>query len=122
MFKAGKRLTEDETLSRTFECTIMMLALEKLDLRLPSKVKKDFGFRMEGDITLMALQTAVFRAVPGMIEELDETADARALNVETDEPEVTLSGFQQPSQPRGNGSWRDRGGMGMRRPFRSPFM
>ena len=31
-----------------------------------------------------------------MKEELDETADARALNVETDEPDVTLSAFEPP--------------------------
>ena len=51
MFKAGMILLEDETLSPTFECAIMMWALEKLDPRLPNKVKKDFGFRMEGNVT-----------------------------------------------------------------------
>ena len=122
VFKASKRLTEDESLSPTFECTIMMWALEKLDPRLPSKVKKDFGFRMEGNITLMDLQTAVFQAVPGMIEELDETTDARAFNVETDESDnAMLSAFGPPRQTRGFGSFRGRGGRGPRRPFRPPF-
>ena len=49
MFKAGKTLLEDETVSPAFECA--MWALEKLDPRLPNKCKNDFGFRMEGNVT-----------------------------------------------------------------------
>ena len=116
MYKAGKKLPEDESISPTFECIIMMWALEKLDPRLPSRVKKDFGFRMEGDISLMDLQTAVFQAVPGMIEELDECADAKAVHV-FDGVETSLSAFGT-RFPRGSGSGRSRGN---RRPFRSPF-
>ena len=116
MYKAGKQLIEDEIISPTFECTIMLWALEKLDPRLPSKVKKDFGFRMEGDITLVDLQTAIFQAVPGMIEELDETADAKAIHVGY-ENETTLAAFAT-KPPRGNSSFR--GGRG-NRPFRAPF-
>jgi hypothetical protein len=49
----------------------MMWALEKLDAILTSKVQKDFGFRMEGDTPPIDLQTAIFQAVPDMIQELD---------------------------------------------------
>lgn len=117
VYKSGKKLAEDELISPTFECMIMMWALEKLDPRLPSKVKKNFGFRMEGDITLMDLQTAVFQAVPGMIEELDESADAKAFHVVEEDIEPSLSAFNT-RFPRGTGSGRSRGN---RRPFRSPF-
>ena len=55
---------------------------------------------MEGDITLIDLQTAVFQSVPGIIGELDEIADIKAINVPTDEPHPSLkiqkrSGFQR---------------------------
>ena len=109
----GIKLTEDETLTPTHECTIMLYALEKLDPRLPSKVKKDFGFRMEGDTTLIDLQTAIFQAVPAMIQELDETAEAKAMHV--GEAETSLAALPTRSQ-RGGGSTR--GGRGFRS-FRS---
>ena len=109
----GTRLTEDETLTPTHECTIMLYALEKLDPRLPSKVKKDFGFRMEGDITLIDLQTAIFQAVPAMIKELDEIAEAKAMHV--GENDTSLAAFSTRTQ-RGGGS--SRGGRGFR-PFRA---
>ena len=84
----GTKLKEDEKLSPTFECAIMMWALEKFDGRLPSKVQKDFGFRLERDITLIDLQTVIFQAVPAMIEDLDSTPDMRALHVEEHEDPV----------------------------------
>ena len=116
MYKGGKQLTEDETMGPTFESVIMMWALEKIDERLPAKVKKDFGFRMEGDITLIDLQTAVFQAVPSMLAELDETADIKAINVPEDDshPSLAAAGHRF---GRGQ-SFR---GRGTRRPSRPPF-
>ena len=119
-YKGGKKLPEDEAISPTFECAIMMWALEKLDPRLPAKVKKDFGFRMEGDISLIDLQTAVFQAVPGMIDELDDNTDTKAAHVSTEEPEASLCAFG-PRGSRGTGSYRGRGTRGGGRPYRSPF-
>ena len=116
MYKAGRQLAEDETMGPTFESIVMMWALEKLDPRLPAKVKKDFGFRMEGDITLIDLQTPVFQAVPGMIGELDEIADMKAINVPTDEPHPSLAAAGQ--RFRRGQSFR---GRGTRRPSRPPF-
>ena len=77
-------LAKDEIISPTFECTIMLWCLEKIDMRLPAKVQKDFGFRMEGNVSLYDLQTAIFQAVPGMLEELDGTADFGAAHAVTD--------------------------------------
>ena len=115
IYKGGKRLAEDEIISPTFASIIMMWALEKLDLRLPAKVKKDFGFRMEGDITLIDLETAVFQAVPGMIEELDGVADIKAATVTGDaHPSLAAAGYRFPR----NQGFRGRGTM---RPFRPPF-
>ena len=84
MYKDGFKLPEDEIISPTFECAIMLWALEKIDPRLPSKVQKDFGFRMEGNTTLIELQTPVFQAIPGMLHELDNAAEAGAVWVEED--------------------------------------
>ena len=89
MYKDGFTLPEDEIISPTFECAIMLWALEKIDPRLPSKVQKDFGFRMEGNITLIELQTPVFQAIPGMLEELDNATEARAVWVENKEDTTT---------------------------------
>ena len=115
MYRGGKQLTEDEVISPTFESIIMMWALEKLDQRLPAQVKKQFGFRMEGNITLIDLQTAVFQAVPGMIEELDGVADIKAANVEEEtHPSLAAAGYRFPR----NQGFR---GRGTRRPFRAPF-
>ena len=115
MYRGGKQLTEDEVISPTFESIIMMWALEKLDQRLPAEVKKQFGFRMEGNITLIDLQTAVFQAVPGMIEVLDGVADIKAANVEEEtHPSLAAAGYRFPR----NQGFR---GRGTRRPFRAPF-
>ena len=114
-YKGDKRLLEDETISPTFESTIMMWALEKIDKRLPSKVKKDFGFRMEGNTTLIDLQTAVFQAVPAMMVELDENVEMKAVYADPDEDEASLAAFG-PGGARGyRGRGRGRGGP--RRPY-----
>ena len=39
---------------------------------------------MEGNTTLIELQTPVFQAIPGMLEELDNAAEAGAVWVEED--------------------------------------
>ena len=115
VYKDNLKLTEDEKISPTFECTIMLWALEKLDPRLPSKVQKDFGFRMEGNTTLIELQTAIFQAVPGMIEELNEAADARAVYLGEEAPDIAVLAAMGGQGGRGRGRVRGRGrGVGQR--------
>ena len=115
------RMTEDEKLSPTFESVILMWALEKLDARLPSKVQKDFGFRLEGDTTLIDLQNVIFQAVPAMIEELDNSAELKAVQIEGDDAQLCAGG------PRGGrGGWvggaqKFRGGRGGNRGSRRPL-
>ena len=119
LYKGGKQLTEDEIISPTFENIILLWALEKFDTRLPTKVKKDFGFRMEGDTTLFDLQTAIFQAVPGMIEELDEIADAKAITVNREEVELAAFGAFSKQRVGYQGSYR--GGGRNTRATRAPF-
>lgn len=49
IFKNNQALTEDEQLSPSFENAIVLWTLEKIDPRLPSKVKKDYGHQMTGN-------------------------------------------------------------------------
>ena len=118
------KLREDETISPTFESAIMMWALEKIDPRLPSKVQKDFGFRMEGDTTLIDLQTAVFQAVPGMIEDLDSNPELKAAYIAEEGQDAALAagGPYGARGGRGGGTaTRFRGGRGGARGFKQPF-
>ena len=118
------RLAKDETLSPTFESTIMLWSLEKLDIRLPAKVQKDFGFRMEGDVTLYDLQTAVFQAVPAMLAELDGAADLKAAHAVPEaefDGAASLAAATNYRGDRGRGTTRFRGGRGGARGSRHPF-
>jgi hypothetical protein len=115
------KLSEDEKISPTFESAIMMWALEKLDARLPSKVQKDFGFRMEGNITLIDLQTAIFQAVPGMIQELDNGTELRAVQAEDEDAQLCAGGPRGGRGGGGGGANRFRGGRGGNRGSRQPF-
>ena len=48
-----------EQLSPSFENAIVLWALEKIDPRLPGKVKKNYGHQMTGDITLKDIQNEI---------------------------------------------------------------
>ena len=49
VYKNNQQLTEDEKLTPSFENAIVLWSLEKIDPRLPSKVKKDYGHQMTGN-------------------------------------------------------------------------
>ena len=51
-YKNNVQLGEDETMSPTLEATIVLWALERIDPRLPKKVKKMYGHQMVGDTLL----------------------------------------------------------------------
>ena len=55
-YKNNQALTDDEKLTPSFENAIVLWSLEKIDARLPSKVKKDYGHQMTGDTTLKDVQ------------------------------------------------------------------
>ena len=79
LYKNDLVLTEDEKLSPSFENAIILWSLEKIDPRLPAKVKKNYGHQMTGDVTLKDIQPVVFENIPGMIDELDQARQPKRL-------------------------------------------
>ena len=91
-FKNNLLLTEDEKLSPSFENAIVLWSLDKIDPRLPSKVKKDYGHQMTGDSTLKDLQPTIFENIPNMLEDLDQMQATKAFAAQTiDEGQITLN-------------------------------
>ena len=122
-FKNDLVLTEDERLSPSFENAIILWTLEKIDPRLPAKVKKNYGHQMTGDVTLKDIQPVIFENIQGMIEELDQSQAAKAFAAQTldDEPVVNAINIrnrntgnsyrpQRPAQYRNKPSNQFRGG------------
>ena len=98
-----------------------MYALEKIDSRLPGKIQKDFGHRMQGNITLIDLAGEIFQSVPSLIEEIEQVADFKALSVKSDQ--VVLNASFLPSRGKGNrgrGRGRVTGGFLRQTPQRAP--
>ena len=77
-YKNDQPLDEDEKLTPSFENAIVLWTLEKIDARLPSKVKKDYGHQMTGDMTLRDLQPVIFENIPDMLESLDQLQTTKA--------------------------------------------
>ena len=65
-------LTEDEKLSPSFENAIILWTLEKIDARLPAKIKKNYGHQMTGNTTLKDIQPVIFEHIDILLEELDQ--------------------------------------------------
>ena len=70
----GARLAEDEKLSPSHEDSIILWTLERIDPRLPSKVRQEYESRLFGDTYLWDLQPMIFQAIPRMLNELDTAA------------------------------------------------
>ena len=77
--KPGDVMPEDETLSPSFEDAIVLMALEKIDPRLPARVARDYEHRLDRHTHLIDLQASIFQAVPTMLESLDRDAGLQAL-------------------------------------------
>ena len=77
--KGGKKLTENEVLSPSFEDAIVLWSLEKIDPRLPKKVRKDYEHRLTGNTYLIDLQVTIFQSIPSMLEDLNNQAEISAL-------------------------------------------
>ena len=52
--------------------------MEKIDPRLPQKVKRDYGHQMTGNITLKDIQPVIFEDINTMIEDLDQNSTTKA--------------------------------------------
>ena len=111
VYKNNLTLDVDEKLSPSFENAIVLWTLEKIDARLPAKVKKDYGHQMTGDITLKDLQPVIFENITSMIEDLDQaqTTKAFASHVLDDEPSLNALNYRnrdksKPYRPQQNKS------------------
>ena len=105
--KGDKVLTENETLSPSFEDAIVLWSLEKIDPRLPKKVRKDYEHRLTGKTYLIDLQVTIFQSIPSMLEDLTKQAEINALTTAGQE-ETTLSAFRT-FEGRGRGRGRGSG-------------
>ena len=103
--KPGAKLQEDEKLSPSFKDAIVLRTLEKIDSRLPSKVRKDYERRLGGDTYLIDLQSSIFQSIPSMLEDLEKMASIRALTTQVKcdafNPTMFLDG--QRNKNRGGG-------------------
>ena len=94
----GDQLAEDEKLSPSFEDIIIIWVLERIDRRLPGKVRKDYEHRLCGDTFLWDLQAVIFQAIPAMLEELakeDNFASALAATKNRSQPAATAAPLHQ---------------------------
>ena len=86
-YKNDLQLTEDEKLTPSFENAIVLWTLDKIDARLPSKVKKDYGHQMTGDYTLKDIQPVIFENINNMLEDLEQAEMTKAFAAQTLEDE-----------------------------------
>ena len=116
--KPGDVMDKDETLSPSFEDAIVLMALEKIDPRLPARVARDYEHRLDRNTHLIDLQASIFQAVPTMLEVLDrddglQTLAASAAAISSHQPVVDLDAFNTYGRGRGRGApsfGRGRGG------------
>ena len=87
----------------------MLWALEKIDARLPKRVRKDYEHRLTGNTYLIDLQVTIFQSIPSMLEDMNKQAELHALTTATN-PETSLNAFR-PKQGFMRGS-STRGGRG----------
>ena len=76
-------LAEDKKLSPSFEDAIVLWTLEKINPKLPSKVRKDYEHRLGGNTYLNDLLLTIFQSITSMLEDLDKMASIRAITGET---------------------------------------
>ena len=92
MYLNNKEFTEDEALSSSFESTIVLWTLEKIDVRLPARVAKLYGHQMTGNKTLFDLQSTIFQDIPSILLELDSEEHRSSLGAtKVQEEEVELN-------------------------------
>lgn len=116
IYKNNKVLHEDEQLSPSFENAIVLWSLEKIDPRLPAKVKKNYGHQMTGNTTLRDIQPVIFENIPAMLEELDTAENTKAFAAKVTSDDLSLNALQN----RGGNNRGRRGSRGTWRGDRRP--
>jgi len=112
--KGENVLKEDEKLSPSFEDAIVLWSLEKIEPRLPEKVRKDYEHRLDGETYLIDIQATIFQAIPSMLADLDRDAEGSSATVP---PDADLSALRPySSRPRSTPSQGGRGGPPGRQP------
>ena len=113
-YKNNQIMLEDEKLSPSFENAIVLWTLDKIDPRLPARVKKNYGYQITGNTTLKDVQPVIFENIDAMLEELDQaqTSKAFALQSLNDETSLNAVRYQTRNSFRGarSSSFRGRGG------------
>ena len=109
----GDVMVTDETLSPSFEDTIVLMTLERIDPRLPARVARDYEHRLDKNTHLSALAPSILQAVPAMIEALDRDAGLHALASQP--APVTMDAFAPRGGGQGRNQSRGRGGFGQNR-------
>ena len=114
--RPGDLMPQDETLSPSFEDAIVLMALEKIDPRLPARVARDYEHRLDRNTHLIDLQASIFQAVPTMIEVLDRDAGLQTLAASAAaislEPPVYMDAFTTFGRGRGRGAVKGKQGGG----------
>ena len=116
--KTGKILQSDEVISPTMRDCLIIWALEKIDPRLPKRIKKIYEHRLsEKGVYLSDLQSSIFQQLPSILADLDRDANlnaitqARSASVMEDVG-VNCNAFNSRRPQRGGGRGRGRGGGG----------
>ena len=117
MHKNNQELREDETISSSFESTIVLWSLEKIDPRLPARVAKLYGHQMTGNKTLVDLQSTIFQDIPAILLDLDNEENKSMLGAtklgKDDQTELnflrTEKKFKRKSEWRNRGEQNNRG-------------
>ena len=113
--KTGKLLQSDEVISPTMRDCLIIWALEKIDPRLPKRIKKIYEHRLsEKGVYLSDLQSSIFQQLPSILADLDRDANlnaithARSAGV-VDDVGVECHAFNSRRPQRGGGGGQGRG-------------
>lgn len=72
--KHDEKLKEDKMLSSSFEDAIILWMLDKIDPRLPAKIKKDYEHRLGNTTYLSDFHSSIFQAIHCMLDNMEKQA------------------------------------------------
>ena len=107
-YRNGFVLTEDEKLTPSFENAIILWTFEKIDPRLPAKVKRDYGHQMTGNITLKDVQPVIFENITTMLEDLDQSQTTKAFAAQVVDDQTCLNAMGSQNFNRGKNRYSSR--------------
>ena len=99
-YKNNLELTEDEKLSPSFDNAIVLWSLEKIDPRLPPKVKRNYGHQMTGNTTLKDIQPIIFENIDNMLDDLEISETSKAFSIQSLDDTVNLHALNRVNYKR----------------------